>query len=108
MECELLGELRGDLALESCGQLFSLTDVCINRFPVVMIIGQCGIDVRKGQLGVMGDYFIRRVAKALMPDDDILDPDTVPGNARLAAANPGVMSMCWAITDSISIPQFPL
>jgi hypothetical protein len=80
MECELLGELRGDLALESCGQLFSLTDVCINRFPVVMIIGQCGIDVRKGQLGVMGDYFIRRVAKALMPDD----------------------------TDSISIPQFPL
>jgi hypothetical protein len=47
------------LALEGGGQLFAFLEVSLNLLSVVMIIGEGGIDVREGELGVMRDDLIR-------------------------------------------------
>jgi hypothetical protein len=70
---------------------------------MVLIIGEYGINISKNELWVVGDDFIRRVIKVLMPDDDILDPAMAPGNTRLHAVDSGVMTLYLAVADSIFI-----
>lgn len=52
-----------------------------------MIVRERGVDVGKRNLRELSHDFVRRQPLLLMPNDNILDPNAVPGDSRLAATD---------------------
>src|SRR5262249_1171886 len=84
---ELLEDRRGS-GPELLGKLLALPNVLIYLVPVVKVIGESSVDVREGDGRGLGDDLVRAHPHPLMPDGDISDRDAMPGDARLAAADP--------------------
>jgi hypothetical protein len=55
---------------------------------VVEVIGQRRVHVRQGDGRLLSYDFVRAHPDALVPDSDIRDRDSVPGDSRLSAAHP--------------------
>src|SRR5439155_1524907 len=52
-------------------------------------IGQGRMDVGEGDARIIGDDLVRALPASLVRENDVLDGDPVPGDARLSSARPG-------------------
>jgi hypothetical protein len=83
-----LDDERGVLPLESFRRCVRLLQVLADCLPVIVVVCQRGIHLGEGQLRIIGDDFFRRQALGFIPDDNILHPNPVSGDAGLAVVCP--------------------
>jgi hypothetical protein len=83
-----LDDERGVLPLEGFRRCFRLLQVLADCLTVIVVVCQRGIHLGEGQLRIIGDDFFRRQALGFIPDDNIVHPNPVSGDAELAAACP--------------------
>ena len=82
---ELLAEFRGDCCLERRYKGFRIANILLYRLTVIVVISERGMHLGQGQLRIMCHNLRHRVAQPLMPEGNILHPDTIPGNPGLSA-----------------------
>lgn len=62
------------------------TNIGIHFFPVVVVVGKRCVDVCQGQVGILRNDLLWGHRLKLMHDNDKLDLNAAPGNARFATA----------------------
>ena len=72
------------LASAKCAVFFNKP---VDLGPVIEIISQGRVDIAKRQV-VLGRDLIRALAHSFVPNGDVLNPNAMPGDARLTAVNP--------------------
>ena len=77
------------MLLQALGQSPPCLDVVVNVSAMVVIIGQSGINIGEGQMGLGIDNLIRRQTMQLVPEVDVLDANTGSCNSGLSPADIG-------------------
>jgi hypothetical protein len=71
---------------------------------MVEVIGQRCVHFGKRKV-ILGCDLIRAHSHALMPDNDVLNGDTVAGDRGFPLATPGVISMCSSSVLGFMTPR---
>ena len=69
--------------------LLGLAHVLSNLFSMVVVVSKSGVDIGKRDLREVRDDFFRSLPLHLVPHDDVLDTDPIPGNPRLSTTDTG-------------------
>jgi hypothetical protein len=77
-------QLGGDALAELGDERFAGADRLVDFLAMVVRIGKRRVNVRQGQGIVAGDP-VRTQTEAFVPNDHVLDRDSVTGHARLSA-----------------------
>ena len=86
---ELLTKFRGNLCFERSYKGFSVPNILLDCFAVIVVVGKCSMYLGRGQLRIVRYDLRHRIAQTLMPEGNILHADTMTGNPGFPAAGAG-------------------
>jgi hypothetical protein len=86
---QFLLELRRVVLLQAISQDPTGLNVAVNFIAMVVVIGQSGIHIGEGEMGIGIDNLICRQTVQLVPNVDVLDANAGPCNAGLSPADSG-------------------
>ena len=58
----------------------------VDFLPVIEVICECGVNIRQFNV-VLGRNLVRAFSHSVMPDNNLLHRNSMPGNTRLTTAN---------------------